>query len=670
MSNQTAAVEDVRANAHRLLQSIGVCRIVVVDDEYAAETISVEELIGICEALPPETVVTIPSLANLRFDANPDVWRASIQKLWAELDDGKQADLLRRARILREENDSIATFPLEDGDTHAKAPEGELTQAASPEIGPVGETGEREPQLDREGPSGPVATTSEQQPSDPRRDAVAALGLQQLLADLPEFTFETLSLRQWNEVRDQYLADEDAGRHTLFLFDRDFRRENASSDEGLNLVREVQKQGASLCGLITHTVPVGAEHEAWDNLSRDHQLDRDRFLVIAKQRLSVDDGLTHYSFLRMVRLAALSSRCGAMKNAAWKVFADSVEAAREALERVSVSDFDQIVLASSRREGVWEPETLFRIFSVFMRREARRRMHEDEAADLPSKVRDARAVSVIPGDGDDVYGREPPLPEAIRLHRFELFESPEFINQHHLPIDLGDVFQDGRGTQYILLSQPCDLMVRSNGRRAYDDKCNRQVVLADLIRATGESAPKDYWEKIDWFDEATGQPVYVDFAKVHDVRLAVLDLCVLNKDGKASIDINGAAPGGLIDPWQKHGEKVRKMFRAATNRFNELGKNIQKNQDKDTLRKALLPMASLSARFDVNVSGDVVRYDIKRVGRLLQPRAGALLTRFAQYRSRAAFEHDFDHRTPRTSTDDGDGQSKSDSAGESGNGDR
>ncbi|MCB9688815.1 MAG: hypothetical protein H6735_27490 [Alphaproteobacteria bacterium] len=638
-------------------------RIVVVDDEYASDTISIEELIGICEALPPETAVTIPSLGELPFDADPDVWRASLQNLWAELDGGKQADLLRRARIVREDNGAESTFLSDDDDEpHADPSDGDSSQKVSPVVGTVGEAGEGEPQPDLDPTSEPAAATGEQQPSDPKRDAVAALGLQQLLADLPDFTFETLSLGQWNESRDRYLGDEDEARHTLFLFDRDFRREHASSDEGLKLVREVQKQGASLCGLITHTVPVGAEHEAWDSLARDHDLDRDRFLVIAKQRLSVDNGATHYSFLRMVRLAALSSRCGAMKNAAWRVFADSVEAAKEAMERVSVLDFDQIVLASSRREGVWEPDTLFRIFSVFMRREARRRMHENLEADLPSKVRDARSVSVIPGDDEAVYGSEPPCAEAIRVHRFELFESPEYINRHHLPIDLGDLFQDARGTQFILLSQPCDLMVRSNGRRSYDDKCTRQVVLAEIVRPAGQSGPKDSWEKIDWYDEATGQPAYVDFANAHDVRLAVLDLCVLNEDGKASIDVDVAGSSGLIEPWQKHCEKVRRLFRAAIERYKEL----EKKQVKNEIKKALLPAASLSARFDAGVDGSVLTYEIRRVGRLLQPRAGAVLTHFAQYRSRAAFEHDLDHRTPRTNSDDENQRSGSDCSGDSG----
>lgn len=645
MSSQATVLEDVRANAQLLLQSIGVRRIVVVDDEYASENISVEELIGICQALPSETAATIPSLEGVPFDAEPDVWAATLREKWDGLEAGKQAEVLRRARLLRENGSSGKDLLFDADDPQAGAPGDRVKRDTTPEARPI-DDGAAESKGETEEDETPTLNATGQQPSDPKRDAAAALGLQELLAGLPYFTFETLSLGQWKNARDEYFSDQEEARHTLFLFDRDFRRENASSDEGLNLVREVQGLGASLCGLITHTVSLGAEYEAWDSLSRDHDLDRDRFLVIAKQRLSVDDDVTHYSFLRMVRLAALSSRCGAMKNAAWRVFADSVEAAKDVMERVSVLDFDQIVLASSRREGVWEPDTLFRIFSVFMRREARRRMHEDGEADLPSKVRDARSISAIPGEDEDVYGKEPPCQEAIRVHRFEQFESPELLNRHHLPIDLGDIFQDARGTQYILLSQPCDLMVRANGRRAYDDKCIRQVVLAEIVQTSGDKVPKESWEKIDWYDETTGMPAYVNFAKTHDVRLAVLDLCVLNQGGEASIDVNGAPPNELIDPWQKHYDRVRQVFKKALGRYRDLE---QKTVDDDTNR-LLLPAASLSARFDVSVNGDVVSYELKRVGRLMQPRAGAILTRFAQYRSRAAFEHDLDHRTTKTAT--------------------
>lgn len=46
------------------------------------------------------------------------------------------------------------------------------------------------------------------------------------------------------------------------------------------------------------------------------------------------------------------------------------------------------------------------------------------------------------------------------------------------------------------------------------------------------------------------------------------------------------------------------------------------------------------------VDGSTERYDLKRVVRLGQPWSGALLTSFAQYQARAAFDHPFDHRGP------------------------
>ena len=60
-------------------------------------------------------------------------------------------------------------------------------------------------------------------------------------------------------------------------------------------------------------------------------------------------------------------------------------------------DFDQIVLASSRREGVWEPDTLFRVFGILIRQEAQTRLYQD--ADIPPAVAEARRISDIPEEG-------------------------------------------------------------------------------------------------------------------------------------------------------------------------------------------------------------------------------------------------------------------------------
>ena len=62
------------------------------------------------------------------------------------------------------------------------------------------------------------------------------------------------------------------------------------------------------CGLISHTIPLGGEYKAWHQLADEHNLVRDKFVVIAKERLT-GESPDHYSFLRMLRLVALSGRC-------------------------------------------------------------------------------------------------------------------------------------------------------------------------------------------------------------------------------------------------------------------------------------------------------------------------------------------------------------------------
>ena len=129
------------------------------------------------------------------------------------------------------------------------------------------------------------------------------------------------------------------------------------------------------------------------------------------------------------------------------------------MERLSTPDFDRIVFGSSRREGVWEPDTLLRVFGILMRREARSQLYQD--ADISTAVAEARRISAIPEDVAAALDEESASPEVLRIQRFESYESDDELNQFHVPIELGDIFErDSNGQRYILLVQPCDLMVR------------------------------------------------------------------------------------------------------------------------------------------------------------------------------------------------------------------
>jgi hypothetical protein len=567
-----------RTYASRLLSQLGIRRIVIVDDEYSDQG-SIEEFLGYCSELSPDLAVTILGLEDVPFEAGYDVWSTILRDMWASLELTDRSNLLQKAMELARRN---------EGGHEVAAP----------------------------------------------GDSFIAANLRRLLADLPDCGLVTLSLLMWRSNMEQYLDDSQVARDTLFLFDRDFSREGASANEGILLVSQVQARDVALCGLITHTVSRGQEQEEWESLARLHNLDRDRFLVIAKERLASESDLEHQSFLRMVRLAGLSSRCADLKNAAWKVFRESLEAAQDAVERVSVLDFDQIVLASSHREGVSELDTLFRVFSIFMRQEARSQLYKGTNDDIASKALRARTISIVPPEIASKFGSEPRRSEAIRVQRFELFESGEFLSAHHLPLDLGDIFEDKRGQRYVLLAQPCELMVRPNGMRDYEDTNPRYATLCEIVAKSEK--PKPSWEEVILYDESTGDSGFVNFAVAHHFRLDILDLCVLSDDGRASIDVRAPAPGVLTQPWLARLEILRRRFESALVAFRRL----EALKEKDEVKKLVLPSASLSRRFKVSVNKSTICYDLKRVGRLNQPRSGALLTKLSQFGSRAAFEHD------------------------------
>jgi len=617
--------EEARRQAKLILDAVGISRIVVVDDEYANESMGVEDLIGVCAEESPDTLLDIPHLSNVDFSLDLEIWAPTLRRRWAELSEDERSSVLAVAKEISESQQQQA-LPLP---TDAVEVAETMGQSGTP--------------ISNEG----MAV-----------DTKAAVAIEAVLKDLEGGSFQTLSLSEWGTRGPQLLADEDA-RSTVFLFDRDFSREGDSENKGFELVRDVLEQGVGYCGLITHTVPPGGEYTAWSLMAEQHGLDRDRFVVISKQNLTADP-CDHQGFLRGVRLAALSGRCSALKSATWSVFEASIEEAKAAVDQLSVADFDQIVLASSRREGVWEPETLFRIYSILMRREARRRLHDTKGTDVPSRAAEARRMSRLPEEVPASLIEYAGEGEALQIQRFEVFDLDDLLNPIHRPIELGDVFEKASTRKrFILLAQPCDLMVRSNGKRNYEDKkLGRHAALIELLvgRSESEAKKKPNWVEVPYFEQKTGGSAYANLSSVHYVRLAVLDLCSFQEDGRARIDTTAECPDGLVDSWCHRYSHIRKLFQRALTKV----KALEEKSVAAALSNLALPAASATLGLEATIDGDAVEYEVRRVLHLNQPRSGALLTQFSQYLSRTAFEHPFDDRLPiddetRADQDSGDG---------------
>lgn len=577
MTSDLSRFEAIRQHASELFETVGISRIVVVDDEYAP---SVEELVAHCLQIGNRTL-DVPHFGQIDFSTPREVLIDHLRTTWDGLTDGERDETLAFVRAAKS---TIGARP---------------DQTYSDEVEHV--------------------------------DTRAAQSLEELLDSIPGCQYITLSLRSWRESSDQLLMD-DAAATTMFLFDRDFRREVAGSDqEGIELIRQTQARAVGYCGLISHTVSLGGEYRAWCQLSDENELDRDKFIVISKERLTNQER-DYYGFLGMLRLTALNERYGKIKSHVWDIFRESMDRAKECLDQLSVLDFDRMVFESSRIEGVWEPETLSRVFGILMRKETRSRLHLSPS--IYSDVSEARRVSSMPKEIATGLKEESGSNEALRIQRFEIYESAEDINKFHGPVELGDIYQtEDNGKSYILLAQPCDLMVRANGKRGYDEKLDRTGALVDIVFSAERR--KHSWTELPYYDERTGEAAFVDLARVQQVPLVILDLCVIQSDGQSMINLASNCPDLLIEPWKVRHEQLEKYFRAALKRRarmieSRLGKDIQ---------FLCFPTLPGRVRGKIAISDDTVQYDLRRIRRLRQPWSGAILTAFAQHQARAAFEH-------------------------------
>ena len=238
--------------------------------------------------------------------------------------------------------------------------------------------------------------------------------------------------------------------------------------------------------------------------------------------------------------------------------------------------------------------------------------------------------------------REGSLDVSLRL---------DFLNTSLLPIDLGDIFQktvenvaDRR--HFILLAQPCDLMVRTKtgSRKGVVER----VIMAP-VKIDPPSTRQSAYFTLPHFHSTIDKPAYVDFNDTQLVSLNILDLCAFNSSGEARIGLSDKC-NHLVLAWRKHHAAILKFYgRLIENRtlieesiasFNEGKEDNEKIPT--TIVDSLSPDSSTAPLFspEVDAKKEIVTFDCKRVGRFEFNRAAAMWTKYCNFLARAAFDLD------------------------------
>jgi len=451
---------------------------------------------------------------------------------------------------------------------------------------------------------------------------------------LESFEFMPLSEDGWRDRREE-LTQPDLLATTLFLFDRSLGGVG-KTDMGIDLAKELAaNHETARCGLLTATIRPDEELALWEKLPYP-----DRMVVISKSRLADDPINVVPAVRRMLlnpwRLVLLSGLEQMVKEAD--------EEALQQLRKLDIHSLEHLVFTTSSHEGIWEPDTLLRLHANRSRRYARKKAREN--GEIIKAVNAIRALAITP---QVVYGSE--RQAARTVMRDEWYEEGDHLNTLHLPLDLGDIFRadksNGDPQYFILMSQACDLMVRTNGVRPND------LVEADVLRLGIEqsdvSRPDrtrlDYWD-----DPPEGKDWFVCMRPVLRFSLDVLDLCTFDAQGRAVFSGQRQLDKDRIPPsWIARLDRLDKRFAKFLEGYRLVMAQTEHLDGEDKARLASIARSQLPllcsnepklCRATIEGPGESVTYGISRVGRLSLPMAADLLAQFSAYNARGAFEHD------------------------------
>lgn len=431
----------------------------------------------------------------------------------------------------------------------------------------------------------------------------------------------TFSMTKWTSSG--ALEFSAAGEDTLFLIDKEFNRELGGID-GTKLLADLVKQ--SFCILLTHTCTVDEQEQRRVAIATSEKLPAHRFCILSKQQsrnLEMDR-----RFAVAIRAAMTHKFCGEIADVISKRIQRSAAETAQALTKQAFADLEQALFENSHSEGVLEYDVMVRVFHIEQRHALNELLQDDTIQNQLRASRNFRE-KIVPLNIPSV---EADMTFFRNLRQREVFFEGAGLNKLHAALACGDVFDADGGKRYLLLAQPCDLMVRKNGERRAE-VC-LLVSIGDLPEISGARPFPDYR-----FYELKGvfgndKKLVIDFTKLFVADLSVLDFAVFNPDGRVQLHRNQPVPSTVLTAgWSQ------RMARAKCRIFPK-GKVSEKP----------LGMGKQAARFAGVVEGDLLRYPLQRIGRFESATATAILAAWATFQTRAALDHDFAQTEPKSST--------------------
>jgi hypothetical protein len=446
---------------------------------------------------------------------------------------------------------------------------------------------------------------------------------------IPQEILSPISPHQWEKEKKRLLEDSE---NTLFLFDQDLKNEDGFKEDGIKIISEITQNQKIICALFTQTVSRDRCMQARDELSEKYTIPKKNFFVIPKEILPNDVSY----FIYLLKMTILTGDFSSFKNIVNTILETTVEKVKESMEKIGIEDFDHIMFKAPEREGQWEPDMFFRLYSHYQRREFYTKAYSDKT--LRKIISKIRLTSNIPAKTTFMIPSK-----AWEIQHDELYENSEYLNKNHLPLELGDIFEktDSKNSKkYILLAQSCDLMIRGKGYRARD---NNRLALLEITDFNEKQYKTIFEEEVVYFGDSPDQKWFVKFKSVHFIKDYILDLCAYNDDGVAKFDPAVNAKDDIHLPLINRYSLIRKKIEKKVQKGEKLIGKDYENDNTNEFMRILFCDDIFQGKYEKTDKGYTIIYNCKRIGRLNRARATGLLMSYTSTIQRPAYEMDFGH---------------------------
>ena len=374
--------------------------------------------------------------------------------------------------------------------------------------------------------------------------------------------------------------------------------------------------------ILTADVGVDNEFEYWIDMCDKYGFTPGQVGIVAKEHLTDNQ----IGFARMLKISLTASEVEEVRSGVLNAARQGLEAGLERFGELDLPTLTSIVFESSHVEGAWEVETILRVVRAFVDESLDNHVYGDRGiADAVKTIGAAASV----GTGLD----ERLIKAAFEIQHAERYVTGDYLAGRRLAPANGDLFEviDPSGTTslWVLVAQACDLAIRSDGKR---NGSPTHLTLLPVEQKTKE--PKGAHVELLHYLPPDSTRAFVRLTMPAYVPTPILDLAAFSATGEAVWTRGAEVEAMRVVGWEKRAAKVSEQFEGV---FDD-----QDHLDDDSPRRIseLRLPAVQDPEIFVSVDGDTIRYPIRRVGRLRERQAEAVLQAFGLALSRTAEVHD------------------------------